>query len=137
MTDMNDWNRQVVEEFRANDGVVGGMFEGMNVLLLHHTGAKSGTERLNPLVYQRDGDNYVIFASKGGAPTNPDWYHNLRANPNATIEVGIQSIPVTASVAEADERERLWSAQKEIAPQFAEYESKTDRVIPVVVLEPD
>ena len=136
MTDTNDWNRGVIDEFRANDGVVGGMFEGMNLLLLHHTGAKSGTERVNPLVYMRDGDNYVIFASKAGAPTSPDWYHNLRANPHTTIEVGVQSIPVTARVAEGDERERLWTAQKEVAPQFAEYESKTDRVIPVVVLEP-
>ena len=137
MSDTNDWNRGVIDEFHANDGVVGGMFEGMNLLLLHHTGAKSGTERVNPLVYMRDGDNYVIFASKAGAPTSPDWYHNLRANPNATIEVGVQSIPVTARVAEDEERERLWSAQKAVAPQFAEYESKTDRVIPVVVLEPD
>ena len=136
MSDTNDWNRNVIDEFHANDGVVGGMFEGMPLLLLHHTGAKSGTERVNPLVYLSDGDNYVIFASKAGAPTSPDWYHNLRANPNTTIEVGVQSIPVTAKVAEGEERERLWSAQKEVAPQFAEYESKTDRVIPVVVLEP-
>jgi deazaflavin-dependent oxidoreductase (nitroreductase family) len=137
VTDRNDWNRGVIDEFRTNDGVVGGMFEGMNLLLLHHTGAKSGTERVNPLVYLRDGNNYVIFASKAGAPTSPDWYHNLRANPSTTIEVGVQSIPVTARVAEGDERERLFSAQKQAAPQFAEYESKTDRVIPVVVLEPD
>ena len=137
MTDRNDWNRGVIDEFRTNDGVVGGMFEGMSLLLLHHTGAKSGTERVNPLVYLRDGNNYVIFASKAGAPTSPDWYHNLRANPSTTIEVGVQSIPVTARVAEGDERERLFSAQKQAAPQFAEYESKTDRVIPVVVLEPD
>jgi deazaflavin-dependent oxidoreductase (nitroreductase family) len=136
MSDVNDWNRNVIEEFRTNDGVVGGMFEGATLLLLHHTGAKSGTERVNPLVYMRDGDTYVIFASKAGAPTSPDWYHNLRANPDTTIEVGIQTIAVKASVAEGDERERLWSAQKEIATQFAEYESKTDRVIPVVVLEP-
>jgi deazaflavin-dependent oxidoreductase (nitroreductase family) len=136
MTDVNDWNRNVIEEFRTNDGVVGGMFEGANLLLLHHTGAKSGTERVNPLVYLRDGDTYVIFASKAGAPTSPDWYHNLRANPDTTVEVGIQTIPVTARVAEGDERERLWSKQKEVAPQFAEYESKTDRVIPVVLLEP-
>jgi deazaflavin-dependent oxidoreductase (nitroreductase family) len=127
----------VIDEFRTNDGVVGGMFEGMTLLLLHHTGAKSGTERVNPLVYMRDGTNYVIFASKAGAPTSPDWYHNLRANPSTTIEVGVQSIPVTARVAEGDERERLFSAQKQAAPQFAEYEAKTDRVIPVVVLEPD
>jgi deazaflavin-dependent oxidoreductase (nitroreductase family) len=136
MSDVNDWNRNVIEEFRTNDGVVGGMFEGATLLLLHHTGAKSGTERVNPLVYLRDGDKYVIFASKAGAPTSPDWYHNLRANPDTTVEVGIQTIPVTARVAEGDERERLWSKQKEVAPQFAEYESKTDRVIPVVVLEP-
>ena len=136
MSDVNDWNRNVIEEFRTNDGVVGGMFEGATLLLLHHTGAKSGTERVNPLVYLRDGDTYVIFASKAGAPNSPDWYHNLRANPDTTIEVGSQSIPVKARVAEGDERERLWSAQKEVAPQFAEYESKTDRVIPVVVLEP-
>jgi deazaflavin-dependent oxidoreductase (nitroreductase family) len=137
VTDRDEWNRGVIDEFRTNDGVVGGMFEGMSLLLLHHTGAKSGTERVNPLVYMRDGTNYVIFASKAGAPTSPDWYHNLRANPSTTIEVGVQSIPVTARVAEGDERERLFSAQKQAAPQFAEYESKTDRVIPVVVLEPD
>jgi deazaflavin-dependent oxidoreductase (nitroreductase family) len=137
VTDRDEWNRGVIDEFRTNDGVVGGMFEGMTLLLLHHTGAKSGTERVNPLVYMRDGTNYVIFASKAGAPTSPDWYHNLRANPSTTIEVGVQSIPVTARVAEGDERERLFSAQKQAAPQFAEYEAKTDRVIPVVVLEPD
>jgi deazaflavin-dependent oxidoreductase (nitroreductase family) len=107
------------------------------LLLLHHTGAKSGTERVNPVVYLRDGDRYVVFASKAGAPTSPDWYHNLVANPKTMIEVGIQLIPVTARVAEGDERERLWEAQKEAAPQFADYEAKTDRVIPVVVLEPD
>ncbi len=105
-------------------------------MLLHHKGAKSGTERVNPLVYLREGDKYVIFASKAGAPTSPDWYHNLRANPDTTVEVGIQTIPVTARVAEGEEREQLWSKQKEVAPQFAEYEAKTDRVIPVVVLEP-
>jgi deazaflavin-dependent oxidoreductase (nitroreductase family) len=126
----------VVDEFHANDGVVGGMFDGMTLLLLHHTGAKSGSERINPLVYRRDGDNYVIFASKGGAPTSPDWYHNLRANPNATIEAGTETFSVKARVADSEERDRLWEAQKKDAPQFAEYESKTDRVIPVVVLEP-
>jgi len=136
MTDRNDWNRQVIEEFHANDGVVGGMFDGADLLLLHHTGAKSGTERVNPLVFLRDGDNYVIFASKAGAPTSPDWYYNLRANPNTTIEVGNQSFPVTARVAEGDERERLWTTQKAAAPQFVGYEAKTDRVIPVIVLEP-
>ena len=135
MSDTNDWNRNVIDEFHANDGVVGGMFEGMPLLLLHHTGAKSGAERVNPLVYLSDGDNYVIFASKGGAPTSPDWFHNIRANPSTTIEVGTETIPVTARVAEGEERERLWTTQKEVAPQFAEYESKTDRIIPAVVLE--
>jgi deazaflavin-dependent oxidoreductase (nitroreductase family) len=135
VSERDDWNRNVIEEFRTNDGVVGGMFEGMTLLLLHHTGAKSGSERINPLVYRRDGDNYVIFASKGGAPTNPDWYHNLRANPDASVEVGVQSFAVKARVAEGEERERLWSAQKKDIPQFAEYESKAGREIPVVVLE--
>jgi deazaflavin-dependent oxidoreductase (nitroreductase family) len=137
VTDANDWNRNVIEEFRTNDGVVGGMFEGKPLLLLHHTGAKTGTERVNPLVYLRDGDKYVIFASKAGAPTSPDWYHNLVANPSTTIEVGIQTIPVTARVVDGAEREQLWAKQKDVAPQFAEYEAKTDRVIPVIVLEPD
>ena len=128
MSERDDWNRKVIEEFRTNDGVVGGMFEGASLLLLHHKGAKSGTERVNPLVYLRDGDKYVIFASKAGAPTSPDWYHNLLANPDTTVEVGIQTVPVSARVAEGEERERLWTTQKELAPQFAEYEAKTDRV---------
>jgi deazaflavin-dependent oxidoreductase (nitroreductase family) len=136
VSERDDWNRKVIEEFRTNDGVVGGMFEGASLLLLHHKGAKSGTERVNPLVYHRDDDKYVIFASKAGAPTSPDWFHNLVANPDTTIEVGIQTIPVRARVAEGEERERLWTTQKEKAPQFAEYEAKTDRVIPVVVLDP-
>jgi deazaflavin-dependent oxidoreductase (nitroreductase family) len=136
MTDVNDFNRNVIEEFRANDGVLSGMMEGSNVLLLHHTGAKSGIERVNPVVYLPDGDSYAIFASKGGGPTSPDWYHNLTANPHTTVEVGAETKTVSARVAEGEERERLWTKQKEVAPQFAEYESKTDRVIPVVVLEP-
>ena len=135
MADRNDFNRNVIEEFRANNGVVK-MLEGSNVLLLHHTGVKSGTERVNPLVFLPDGDNYVIFASKAGAPTSPDWYHNLTANPRTTVEVGAGTKLVSARVAEGEERERLWTRQKEVAPQFAGYESKTDRTIPVVVLEP-
>jgi len=138
MSDPNDWNRQVIEEFRANEGKVGGMFAGMPLLLLHHKGAKTGTERVNPLAYQRLDDNSVaVFASKGGAPTNPDWYHNLVANPDTTVEIGTESIPVRARVAESDERERIWSKQKAATPQFAEYEDKTTgvRTIPVVVLE--
>jgi len=130
-----DFNAQVIEEFRANDGHVG-MFEDMPLLLLHHTGAKSGTSRVNPLAYQSDGDRYVIFASKAGAPTNPDWYHNLKAQPTVTIEVGTDTIPVVASEATGEERERLFTAQLERLPQFAEYAAKTDRVIPVIVLTP-
>ena len=132
----NDWNRQIIEEFRANAGVVGGMFTGMPLLLLHHKGAKTGTERVNPVAYQQLGDGSVaIFASKGGAPNNPDWYHNLVANPDATVEIGTESIPVRARVAKGDERERIWSKQKAELPQFAEYEQKTSREIPVVVLD--
>ena len=135
-TSPQDFNAQIIEEFRANQGVVGGPFEGATLLLLHHVGARSGKDRINPLVYNRDGDRYVVFASKAGAPTNPDWYHNLKARPNVTIEVGTNTIEVAASEASGDERERLFSAQVERSPQFGEYQSKTDRVIPVIVLTP-
>ena len=136
MTDRDDWNRKIIDEFHANAGKVGGPFEGTPILLLHHQGAKSGTERVNPLAYRRDGDSYVVFASKGGAPTNPDWYHNLRANPATQIEVGTDVVDVKARVANGEERERLWDAQKRDQPGFAEYERNTTRQIPVVVLEP-
>lgn len=131
-----DFNAQIVAEFRANEGRVGGMFDGMPLLLLHHTGARSGKSRINPLAYQGDGERYVIFASKGGAPTNPDWYHNLKAHPNVEIEVGSDTIDVLATEASGEERERLYRAQAERVPQFGEYEQKTDRVIPVIVLTP-
>jgi deazaflavin-dependent oxidoreductase (nitroreductase family) len=136
VTDANDPNRKIIEEFRANDGIVGGMFEGMPLLLLHHVGAKTGTKRVNPLAYQRLSDASVaIFASKGGAPNNPDWFHNLVANPDVTVEVGTESYPATARVATGEERERIWNAQKQALPQFAEYEAKVSREIPVVVLD--
>jgi len=131
-----DFNAQIVDEFHANEGRVGGMFEGVPLLLLHHTGAKSGKNRINPLAYQSDDGRYVVFASKGGAPTNPDWYHNLKAQPNVTIEVGTDRIEVVASEATGDERERLFRTQAERVPQFAEYEKKAERVIPVIVLTP-
>jgi deazaflavin-dependent oxidoreductase (nitroreductase family) len=131
-----DFNASIIEEFHANEGRVGGMFEGVPLLLLHHTGAKSGLSRVNPLAYQADDGRYVIFASKGGAPTNPDWYHNLRAQPNVTIEVGADTIAVVASEATGEERDRLFRTQVERVPQFGEYEQKTDRVIPVMVLTP-
>ena len=137
MSEANDFNQGVIEEFRANDGVVGGPFAGFPLVLVHHTGAKSGVERVNPLVYQRlDDDSVAIFASKGGAPTNPDWFHNLVANPNTRIEIGTDQYDVTARVAADDERERIWEAQKKAFPNFAEYETTAgDREIPVVVLD--
>jgi deazaflavin-dependent oxidoreductase (nitroreductase family) len=131
-----DFNAQIIEEFRANEGRVGGMFDGLPLLLLHHTGAKSGKSRVNPLAYQSDGGRYVVFASKAGAPTNPDWYHNLKAQPKVTIEVGADTIEVIASEATGEERERLYRTQAERIPQFAEYEQKAKRVIPVIVLTP-
>ncbi len=131
-----DFNAQIIEEFHANEGRVGGRFEGMPLLLLHHIGAKSGESRINPLAYQSDDGRYVIFASKAGAPTNPDWYHNLKAHPNVTIEVGTDTIDVVASEATGEERERLFRTQAERIPQFADYEKQADRVIPVMVLTP-
>ena len=131
-----DFNAQIIEEFHANQGRVGGMFEGMPLLLLHHTGAKSGKRRINPLAYQSDDGRYVIFASKAGAPTNPDWYHNLTADPNVSIEVGSDTIDVLASEAMGEERERLFRTQAERIPQFAEYQKQAGRVIPVIVLTP-
>jgi deazaflavin-dependent oxidoreductase (nitroreductase family) len=137
MSDMNAWNRQVIEEFRANNGEVGGMFAGRKLLLLHHSGAKSGAERVNPLVYRQVGDSIAVFASKGGAPTNPDWYHNLVAHPAVSIEVGSERRRAIARIAGGAERERIWQAQKADSPEFAEYELKAKgRQIPVVVLDP-
>jgi deazaflavin-dependent oxidoreductase (nitroreductase family) len=132
---MNDFNQQIIEEFRANHGKVGGGFEGAPMVLVHHKGAKSGVERVTPLVYGAVDGGWAIFASKGGAPDNPDWFHNLKANPETVIEVGDDTIEVTARVADAAEREPIWTKQKQLMPGFAEYEAKTDRVIPVVILE--
>lgn len=135
MSEMDDFNRRNIEEFRANGGAVGGFFEGTPLLLLHHKGRKSGTERVNPLAYQQVGDSLAIFASKGGAPTNPDWYHNIVADPNVTLEVGTETYPAVARVASGEERTRIWEAQKAAHPNFAEYETKTEgREIPVVLL---
>jgi deazaflavin-dependent oxidoreductase (nitroreductase family) len=135
-TSMNDYNQQVIEEFRTNGGRVGGPFESMELLLLHHTGAKSGANRINPLAYLSDDGHYVIFASKAGAPTNPDWYHNVKANPNVTIEVGDDTMQAVASEATGEDRDRLYAAQKARVASFAEYEQKTERLIPVIVLTP-
>ena len=135
-TSPNDFNARIIDEFRANEGRVGGVFEGSTLLLLHHVGARSGTDRVNPLAYDRDGDRYVIFASKAGAPSNPDWYHNLKAHPNVSIEVGTDTIDVVADEAVGEERDRLFRRQTERSPGFAEYQAKTDRLIPVIVLTP-
>lgn len=135
MADNNDFNQQVIAEFRANGGNVGGMFAGSPMLLLTTTGAKSGQPRTAPLVYTTDGDNIVVIASKGGAPTNPDWFHNLLANPVATVEVGTERYEAHARVTSGDERTRLYDAQATLMPGFAEYQRNTTREIPVVVLE--
>ena len=132
---VTDWNAAIIEEFRANGGQVGGQFAGAPMVILHTTGARTGREHVNPLVYQPDADRIVVFASKAGAASNPDWYHNLVANPEAIVEVGTDTVPVRARVAEGEERERLWSRQKELMPGFAEYEARAPRQIPVVVLE--
>jgi deazaflavin-dependent oxidoreductase (nitroreductase family) len=135
-TSANDFNAQIIEEFRANEGRVGGQLANMPLVLLHHTGAKSGQSRVNPLAYLRDGGRYVIFASKAGAPTNPDWYHNLKAHPDTKIEVGTDTLDVTAGEAIGEERDRLFQKMADNSPQFGEYAEKTDRVIPVIVLTP-
>jgi deazaflavin-dependent oxidoreductase (nitroreductase family) len=135
-TSPQDFNARIIEEFHANEGRVGGPFADSTLLLLHHVGAKSGKDRINPLAYNRDGDRYVVFASKAGAPTNPDWYHNLKANPKVTIEVGTDTIDVVAGEARGEERDRLFRDQVERSSQFGEYQAKTDRVIPVMVLTP-
>jgi deazaflavin-dependent oxidoreductase (nitroreductase family) len=131
-----DFNTQIIDEFRANEGRVGGMFENMPLLLLHHTGARSGTPYVNPLAYLRDGDRYAIFASKGGSPQNPAWYHNLKAHPEVSIEVGTDTVDVRASVAEPEERNRLYRAQEQRSSAFTEYQEKAGRTIPVIVLTP-
>ncbi len=136
---MADWNTGVIEEFRANDGKVRA-FARQPLLLLTHAGARSGTRRTNPLAYFRDGGDYVVVASKGGAPTNPDWYYNLLANPKASIEIGadgrVVELEVTARPADPQERDRLWSMITEANPAFKEYEGRTARTLPVLVLTP-
>ena len=134
---MENFNDKVIKEFRENDGKVGGMFEGAPVLLLHHSGAKTGTQRVNPLMYQPVGSSFAIFGSKGGAPSNPDWYYNLAAHPDTTIELGTGTVRVTAREASPDERGPIWEKQKKLAPGFAEYETNAaPRQIPVILLDP-
>ena len=134
---MSDWNSGIIEEFRANDGKVGGPFEGAPLLLLHTTGGKTGEERINPLMYLADGDRYVVFASKGGHDFHPHWMLNIEANPEVEIEVGDRRLKGKAEVLrDGPERDRLYAEQVKRFPQFGEYEEKAARTIPVVVIEP-
>lgn len=134
MNIQNERNQKIIDEFRANAGKVGGPFAGATLLLLHTTGAKSGQQRINPVAYVTDGDRLVIIASKGGAPTNPDWYYNLVANPLATVEVGTEKFSVQTTIAQEPERTRLYNQMVTVMPGFAEYQRKTTRTIPVVIL---
>ena len=136
MSSMADYNQRIIDEFRANGGKVPSWGGTSPLLLLHHRGAKTGVERVNPVAYLQDDGRYVVFASMAGAPTNPAWYHNLKAHPEVTIEVGGDTVAVTAREVTREERDRLFRAQVECSPQFADYEKKTDRLIPVVVLTP-
>lgn len=132
MSEVRNWNAKIVEEFRANEGRVGGPFEGAPILLLHTTGARSGIERVNPMMFlDLDGHRYV-FATKAGADTHPDWYHNLVAHPEVTVEVGTDTYRATATAVSGPERDRIYSEQSRRVPTFGEYQSKTSRVIPVV-----
>jgi deazaflavin-dependent oxidoreductase (nitroreductase family) len=133
---MSDWNRKIIEEFRANGGKVGGNFEGAPLLILHSKGRRTGEPRENPMMYQQVGDALAVFASKGGAPTNPDWFHNVVADPDVSVELGAERFDVKARVAEGEERERIWTEQKKRYSGFADYEKGTSREIPVVILEP-
>ena len=132
---VNEFNRGVIDEFRTNEGQVGGMFQGAPMLLLTSTGAKTGRRHTTPVVYTTDGDRLVIFASKGGSPTNPAWYHNLVANPEATVELGQDTFKVKAVVTTGEERSRLFEQRAAVMPNFAEYQQKTTRQIPVIALE--
>ncbi len=132
----SDWNTRIIEEFRANGGKVGGGFAGSTLLLLHTRGAKTGREHVTPVMYRQVDGGYAVFASKAGADTNPDWYHNLLAHPQVQAEIGTQTVSLTARVADQQEREPIWTAQKTDNPGFADYEKKTTRQIPVVILEP-
>ena len=135
MSTPSDRNNAIIEEFRANAGKVGGHFAGKTLLLLHTVGANSSRERVNPVAYVLDGDCFAIVASKGGAPTNPGWYHKLLANPHLTVEVGVEQFPVVASAAPEPERARLYDKMIAMLPVFAEYRSRSSRVIPVIILK--
>ncbi len=135
MTDIVDFNQQVITEFRANGGKVGGMFEGAPILILHTVGAKTGRELVSPLVFHAEGEQYLVYGSAGGADRHPAWYHNLVANPEVTVEVGTETVPMRATVSTGEERDRLFAEQVGRAPGFGDYQRKTTRIIPVIALE--
>lgn len=132
---MSDWNQQIIAEFRANGGKVGGPFANNTLLLLHTTGARSGLERINPLVTFEDNGRLVVIASKGGASTHPDWYHNLAANPAVIVEYGTEQFPARATIPEEPERTQLYEKMEALFPAFTDYKKRAGRVIPVVTLE--
>lgn len=135
MNDANEWNKKIIEEFRANEGRVGGIFEKTSLLLLHTTGAKSGKARINPMAYIADGERLVVVASKAGASINPDWYHNLVANPEVSVEVGTEQFQAEATIATEPDRTKLFKQMVAANPNFAEYEKKAaPRIIPVIIL---
>jgi deazaflavin-dependent oxidoreductase (nitroreductase family) len=131
---MSSWNTGVIEEFRENHGKVGGRWEGRSLLLLTTTGRRSGRKHTTPIVYTRDGDRLLVYASKGGAPTHPDWYLNLVKDPHVVAEIGDDQVEMVATPLEGEERDRFYAEQVERSPQFGEYQEKTSRVIPVVAL---
>jgi deazaflavin-dependent oxidoreductase (nitroreductase family) len=133
---MSDWNAGIITEFRKNRGKVGGMFEGSPILLINHAGRRTRKIRINPVMYLKDGDRYLVFGSKGGADTHPDWYHNLKAHPDVQIEVGDQKIDVHAEEIKGAERDRLYAKQASLYPQFAQYQKKTKRIIPIIAFTP-
>lgn len=134
---MADWNAGIIEEFRSNSGKVGGVFEGDPMLILHNTGAKSGEPRLNPLLYRSEGDRVFVFASKGGAAQNPDWYHNVKAHPSVTVEIGSETITATATEVTGSERDEVFARQASADARFDGYQKATDRTIPVIELIAD
>jgi deazaflavin-dependent oxidoreductase (nitroreductase family) len=131
---VSDWNTKIIDEFRANEGRVGGQFAGGTLLLLHHIGARSGTERVNPLAYYPDGADMVVIGSAGGGPKNPDWFYNLLAHPHTTVEVGTETVPVEAAELTGDAYAAMWARITQAMPGFADYQTKTSRHIPLVVL---
>lgn len=131
---MSDWNAKIIKEFRENEGRVGGYFKNTPLLLLHNTGAKSGKARINPVAYLEDGERLIVIASKGGADSHPDWYFNVKANPDVRVEVGIEEFDAKATITEEPERSELYARMAAKNANFAEYESKAERVIPVIAL---